>query len=55
MSPPSGEDTLTVRHNYLRRRHGRHFASRRTALWIILGAAGCGLCITGIGGLVIGS
>jgi hypothetical protein len=56
MSPPSGADTLEVRQNYLRKRRSGAFAARRrTAVWIVLGASACGLCIAGVGGLVLGS
>jgi hypothetical protein len=56
MSPPSGADTLEVRQTYLRERRSRPFAARRrAAIWIVVGAAAGGLCIAGIGGLVLGS
>jgi hypothetical protein len=56
MTPPSGADTLEVRQTYLRTRRSGPIASRRrAALWIVLGAAAGGLCIAGVGGLVLGS
>ncbi|MHB8488756.1 MAG: hypothetical protein ACYDCS_09795 [Candidatus Dormibacteria bacterium] len=56
MSPPSGADTLDVRETYLRRRRSRPFGDRRrAAVWIVLGAAAGGLCVAGVGGLILGS
>lgn len=56
MSPPSGADTLEVRRTYLRQRRSLPLAARRrAAIWIVLGAAAGGLCIAGVGGLVLGS
>lgn len=56
ISPPSGDDTLVVRHTYLRQRHANRSGTRRQKTgWIIGGIVASCLCVAGVAGLIFGS